>query len=121
MRAAAPAMLSRILALLQQLQNDPKLADKLLDRTFQEQHGIKFDVKKFQELWKAGYDIWRLKALDLGVSGPQYRVLYAYDTKASCFYVLAVVERSFNYDPNHEITCRVRRTYEELGLQIHRL
>ena len=120
LRQADAQAWGRILALLEQLKNDSELIDKLLDHDFEENHGIKFNVSKYQEFWQAGYDIWRLRALDGGSAALPYRIIYAYDVKGPGFCVLAIVNRSFNYDSSHAITKRIRSTYENLGLPVYR-
>ena len=117
-RNTNPKAWGRIVALLEQIKCDPKLVDKLLDHKFEETHGEIFSVSKFLEFWNAGLDIWRIKAVDPKSPAVPFRIVYAYDMKGLRFYVLAVVDRSFNYDANHNITKRIRGAYEELGLPI---
>uniref|UniRef100_E6QX21 Addiction module toxin RelE n=1 Tax=mine drainage metagenome TaxID=410659 RepID=E6QX21_9ZZZZ len=49
----------------------------------------------------------------------RYRIVYAYEPGTLQFHVLAIVHRDFNYETDHEITQRIRKAYNELGLSIH--
>ena len=110
----------RIVALLEQIKADPKLIDALTIDGFGSRPGDLFDVRKFQAVWRIGYDLWRLKTWDLKHRTLPYRILYAYEAGTCRYHVLAVVHRDFDYDRNHAVTRRVLHAYGELGLPVHR-
>lgn len=101
---------------LDEIANDPRLADRLAERKFRNIDVPSFDVDVFQALWKTGLNIFRLKFWDWTGGLVPYRVLYAYHAQANTCYVLAVVPRDFNYDISHPIVTRVRADYELLGI-----
>lgn len=108
----------KIAALLQQAKHDPKLIDSLLDHDFGAEHSAAYHVSKWQEFWKVGYNIWRLKVwLERG--SLRYRIVYAYEPRSLQYYVLAIVHRNFDYKRDHEITNRIHRAYQVLGITIH--
>jgi mRNA-degrading endonuclease RelE of RelBE toxin-antitoxin system len=96
-RAAAP-IAAKVWALLQQIQADPDLLDKLLDDGFGEDGQEPFAIRKWVRQWNQNRDLWRLKIWALERQGIQYRVIYAYHWRELRYYVLGVVPRSFDYD-----------------------
>ncbi len=109
----------KVLALLQQAKSDPKIIDSLLDHGFGDNHQASYHVSKWFAFWNAGYNIWRLKLWMEPNGSLRYRIVYAYEPKTLQFHVLAIVHRDFNYETDHEITQRIRKAYNELGLTIH--
>jgi hypothetical protein len=109
---------SGLIALLEQLRTDQDLLGYLLKHNHGEPEKDLFNVSKWQEYWRNGYDLWRLKLFDLENVGLRYRVIYAYalENRIQTFYILAITHRDFNYDPNHEITKRLIHSYVELGI-----
>lgn len=101
---------------LEEIANDPNLADRLSERKFRNIKNPSYDVDVFQELWQKGLNLYRLKFWYWDGGLLPYRVLYAHHPQANCFYVLAVVPRNFDYDINHPIVQRVRADYEQLGI-----
>lgn len=109
----------KVLALLQQAKHDPKIFDSLLDHGFGDDHASSYHVSKWFAFWNAGYNIWRLKLWMEPKGSLRYRIVYAYEPRTLQFHVLAIVHRDFNYETDHEITQRIRKAYNELGLSIH--
>ncbi|WP_035626948.1 type II toxin-antitoxin system RelE/ParE family toxin [Herminiimonas sp. CN] len=101
---------------LEEIANDPKLADRLSERKFRNTQTPSYDVDVFQKLWQKGLNLYRLKFWDWNGSLLPYRVLYAHHPQANCFYVLAVVPRNFDYDIDHPIVQRVLADYKYLGI-----
>lgn len=102
---------SVIQSLLEELDGDQDLLDRL------SQHGFKneeIDISKWQAQWKKGLNLWRLKAIELERLGIQYRLIYAFVPNKKCYHLLAIAPRDFDYDPQHETTKRILRTYYEL-------
>lgn len=109
----------RLAALLQQAKHDPRIIDSLLDHDFGADHTATYHVSKWFEFWKVGYNIWRLKVWEIPKGSLPYRIVYAYEPKSLQYHVLAIVHRSFNYQPGHEITKRILKAYADLGITIH--
>lgn len=100
-----------IQSLLEELDGDNDLLDRL------SQHGFKneeIDISKWNEQWKKGLNLWRLKVIELERIGIQYRLIYAFVPLKKCYHLLAIAPRDFDYDPKHEITKRILQAYNEL-------
>ena len=113
-------MAGKIAALLQQAKCDPNIIDSLLDHDFGADHSTAYHVSKWFAFWNSGYNIWRLKIWEAPRGSLPYRIVYAYEPRTLQYYVLAIVHRNFDYKRDHEITQRIRKAYEELGIPVHR-
>lgn len=109
----------KILALLQQAKHDPTIIDSLLDQNFGDDHSAAYHVSKWFEFWNAGYNIWRLKIWIEPKGSLRYRIVYAYEPRTLQYHVLAIVHRDFDYKRDHEITNRILKAYNALGITIH--
>lgn len=109
----------KVLALLQQAKHDPKIIASLLDHDFGDDHTATYHVSKWLDFWKRGYNLWRLKIWTEPRGSLPYRIVYAYEPKSFQYHILAVVHRDFDYKRDHDITRRILKTYQELGLTIH--
>lgn len=109
----------KVLALLQQAKRDPKIIESLLDHDFGGDHSAAYHVSKWFEFWNAGYNIWRLKIWMEPKGGLRYRIVYAYEPRTLQYHVLAIVHRDFDYKNDHDITRRIHKAYNDLGLTIH--
>ena len=109
-----PTTAASIEVLLEEIQGDQTLLDALTIDDFGSNQTEDFNVRKWQHFWKRGKDLWRLKIWDLEKSNQRYRVIYAYDVKQHCYQVLAVVPRSFDYDPASPISKRIIEDYKDL-------
>lgn len=110
----------KIAALLQQAKCDPSIIDSLLDHDFGADNSAAYHVSKWFAFWNSGYNIWRLKIWEVPKGSLPYRIVYAYEPRTLQYYVLAIVHRNFDYKRDHEITQRIRKAYEELGIPVHR-
>ena len=114
LRKTEPQAAARIVALLEQLEGDPDLLDRLTQHDYGA-HGLAdFHVSKWQAQWQKGRDLWRLKVWDLEEKGLRHRIVYAFDSRKLHYHVLAIAPREFNYDEIHPIGQRIIRAYEEL-------
>ncbi|MBP5948221.1 MULTISPECIES: hypothetical protein [unclassified Pseudomonas] len=109
----------RLGVFLQELGCDQDLLEKLSwDQYGGKPHlpelGATFSVSKVYSLYRTGKNIWRLRDFELSKEGFEYRIIYAYIPSKDLYFVLAVVERAFNYDPNHPVTQRVLDAYKQL-------
>ncbi|WP_202636731.1 hypothetical protein [Rugosibacter aromaticivorans] len=109
----------KVVALLQQAKADPKVIDSLLEHGFGADHAAAYHVSKWLELFKIGYNIWRLKIWIEPKGSLRYRIVYAYEPKSLQYHVLAIVHRDFDYKTDHEITKRILKAYNDLGITIH--
>lgn len=76
--------------------------------------GATFSVSKVYSLYRTGKNIWRLRDFELSRERFEYRIIYAFIPSKDLYFVLAVVERAFDYDPNHPVTHRVLDAYRKL-------
>ena len=107
----------KIAALLREAGKDPDLADRLITPGEQKaaDADIDFNVAQVSSLRRAGFDVTRIKVLDLERVGLRYRVLCAYFPVSHCVVVMAAVDRdAYNYEPEHPITIRVKSSYQQL-------
>ncbi len=109
----------KVAALLQQAKHDPKVIATLLDHDFGDDHSAAYHVSKWFAFWNAGYNLWRLKIWIEPSGSLRYRIIYAYEPSTLRYHVLAIVHRDFDYQKDHEITRRIRKAYNDLGLTIH--
>ena len=114
LRDSEPQAAGRILALLEQLEGDPDLLDRLTQHDYGAYGSADFHVSKWQEQWRKGRDLWRFKVWDLEEKGLHYRIVYAFEPRKQHYHVLAIVPREFDYDEKHPISQRILRAYEEL-------
>ncbi|MDN4052521.1 type II toxin-antitoxin system RelE/ParE family toxin [Massilia sp. YIM B02763] len=104
---------------LDEIAHDPLLLERLTEKKFKSIGTPEFDVDVFEELWKRGLNLLRLKFWDWQGSVVSHRVLYAYAPRTDIYYVLAVVERNYAYDTKHPTVLRVIRQYDALGLHTY--
>lgn len=110
-----PRAAGRILALLEQLEGDSDLLDRLTEHDYGARGRAEFHVSKWQEQWHKGRDLWRLKVWDLENKGLRYRIVYAFVPLKRRYHVLAVTpRRDFNYEERDPLSQRIFRAYEEL-------
>lgn len=114
-----PAAGYRLAALLEEVSSSQDLMEKLSwDRYGGKPHlpeqGATMNVGKWIEPYRKGMNIWRLRDFELTRLGYEYRIIYAFIPSRDLYFVLAVVERAFNYDPSHPVTQRVMASYRRL-------
>lgn len=115
LRETEPQAAGRILALLEQLEGDPGLLDRLTQHDYGAYGSAVFHVSKWQEQWRKGRDLWRLKVWDLEENGLRHRIVYAFVPSKQHYHVLAITpRRDFNYEERDPITQRILRAYQEL-------
>jgi hypothetical protein len=109
-----PQAAARIAALLEELEGNHDLLDRLTQHDYGAYQSADFHVSKWQEQWRKGRDLWRLKVWELEENGLQYRVVYAFMPKKHHYHILAIAPREFDYDANHPISQRIIRAYQAL-------
>ncbi|MFZ5936615.1 hypothetical protein ACOKS3_17510 [Pseudomonas sp. HS6-2] len=114
-----PAAGYRLVALLEEIAGSQDLMEKLSwdhygGQPHAPEQGASMSVAKWLNLYRKGLNIWRLRDFELSRLGHEYRVIYAFIPAKDLYFVLAVVERAFNYDPSHPVTQRVYSAYKRL-------
>jgi mRNA-degrading endonuclease RelE of RelBE toxin-antitoxin system len=105
---------ARIDVLLEEVSADQDLLDALTIHDYGKYETAPMSVSKWQEYWRKGADIWRLKFWELTNAGLHYRIVYAYEIPKQRYHVLAIVHRNFNYDESHPITKRILANYKAI-------
>jgi hypothetical protein len=103
-------------ALLQEANQDPQILTLFTAHDYGKDHSARFHVSRWYAQQNKGRNLWRLKVWDLECAGLQYRVVYALDPLDQDYYVLGIVDRSFDYDEDHPITKRILAAYDRLGI-----
>ena len=112
--ALEPEAAAKIGVLLEELEGDSDLLDRLTQQDFGAYGLEDFHVAKWQEQQKKGRNLWRVKIWDLEKMGIRYRIVYAFMARQQDYSVLGIVPREFNYDASHELTRRIIAAYENL-------
>lgn len=115
MDAAAAAIL-----LLESLQDDPDLLEDLCVPDNHYLHCPPFEVKRFGEAQRRGYNIYILKFLDEDGSLPSYRIFIGFNAQRSTYYALAVTNRSVAYRPGDDAFRHLLDRYEHCGIPTYR-
>jgi len=110
----APDAAARITVLLQELEGNQDLLDRLTQHDFGAYRAADFHVSKWVEQWRKGKDLWRLKVWDLEEKGVKYRIVYAFVPGKGHYHMLGIVPRGFNYEADHKLTRRILAAYEDL-------
>ena len=105
---------TRIIALLEEIEGNDDLLDRLSQDYFHRDAPRQFDVRRWVEAWNSGSNLFRLKVWDPNDDLLPYRVIYAFLPNQSEYHVLAVVHREWNYDPEHKLSHRIFQAYDEL-------
>ena len=114
LRHNQPKVAGRVLALLEQLEGDPDLLDRLTQHGFGAHETAEIHVSKWQAQWRKGRDLWRLKMWDLEKKGLRYRIIHAFIPSKQHYHVLAIAPREFDYDADHPISQRILHAYQAL-------
>lgn len=109
-----PTAAARITVLIEELEGNPNLLDRLTQHDFGAYGLEDFHVSKWIEQWRQGKDLWRLKIWDLENKNLRYRVVYAFMSRQQDYCVLGILPRAFNYDSNHDLTRRILAAYKDL-------
>lgn len=109
----------RLATLLEEMSGSQDLLEKLSwdhygGKPHAPEKGAILSVAKWLGPYRNGKNIWRLRDFELSRLGHEYRLIYAYIPAKDLYYVLAIVERAFNYDSAHPISQRVFAAYDRL-------
>ena len=115
MDAAAAALL-----LLESLQDDPDLLEDLCVPDNHYLHCPPFEVKRFGEAQKRGYNIYILKFLDDDGSLPSYRIFIGFNAQRSTYYALAVTNRNTAYRPGDDAFRHLLARYKQCDIPVYR-
>lgn len=106
--------------LLQALAEDPDVLENLCIPDNHYYYNPAFEVKRFVEASRAGYNIFILKFLDADDSLQTYRILIGFNAQKRSYYALALTHRSISYTTNHDAYRNLLARYEQCGIPIYR-
>lgn len=115
MDAAAAALL-----LLESLEDDHEQLEYLCVPDNHYLYSPPFEVKKFGEAQRRGYNIFILKFLDEYGSLPSYRIFIGFHAQRSTYYALAITHRSISYRPGDDAFGHLLHRYEQCGIPVYR-
>ncbi len=109
---------AEISVFLEEAKNNQETLDNLTRRNYVEYGEWPFAVDEWQatKTQKYRYNLWRLKLLWLQGAAAKYRIVYAFHPDEFRYYVLGIVDRSFDYDPNHERSQQIFAAYDALNI-----
>lgn len=110
-------------ATIQQLMEDPCLVDDLLRNGYggtpkNPARGAVFNVRTWGDAQRQGLNLWAIRDFELSRKGLEFRIVYAVFPENELIYLLAIVEREWNYDLSHEVSRRILSTYRHLQEQL---
>lgn len=114
-----PQVVYRTRELIEELRSNQDLLDRLSQQNYgawpnKPKKDAFFNVKMWAEAQKNGLNLWRLRDLSLAEKGLEYRLIYAFLPQKKQYFVLAIVEKNFDYDTNHPVSRRIFATYRSL-------
>lgn len=96
---------------------DNQLTLDNLNRNGYVQHGdVPFDISEWGEAKRKKYNLWRLKFLFVNGLAAGYRIIYAFHGIEYRYYLLAIVDRSFDYNIHHERSKQILAAYDALDI-----
>lgn len=103
-------------AFLQEAAGSQDILDRFTLRNYRS-YGNRYDfeVKLWQSLWQK-YGLWRIRLFDVPGVAASHRIIYAFHGIQRRYYILGIVPRDFDYDPQHRFTKRIIIAYRELGI-----
>lgn len=112
--ALDPIAAAIVVAVLEQIQCDPLIIDKLTDHGRTNTTGaFKLGIKRWESM-RGTSNLWRFRIFDTPATS--YRVVYGYHWQTRQIIVFAVVHKSrFDYDnPNDELNQRIANDWKSL-------
>jgi hypothetical protein len=88
--------------LIEELAGNLSVLADLFSPGLRADHDPLFEVKRFEEVWKTGYNILIFKYWDLFGALADYRIFVGYHALKDTYYALAITHRSIAYDNSSE-------------------
>lgn len=112
-------IVDQVATLIQQLMDDPQLVDDLLRNGYggepwKPTRGAVFNVRTWGDAQKAGFNLWAIRDFELWRKGFEFRIVYAVFPRCEKIYILAIIERAWDYDLSHPTSRRIIATYQAL-------
>lgn len=84
--------------LLEELAGNLSVLSDLFRPGMRHNHDPLFEVKRFEQAWRNGFNVLILKYWDTFGSLADYRIFVGYHAQKETFYVLAITHRAIAYD-----------------------
>ena len=109
----------RLAALLEEISGSQDILERLAwdhygGKPHNPEAGATMSIAKWLGPYRRGKNIWRLRDFVLSRLGHEYRIIYAFIPSKDLYYVLAIVERAFDYESAHPTTQRIFASYDRL-------
>lgn len=101
---------------LDEIANDPRLAENLCRSGFFNLSCPHYDVSRVAVYAEERMNVLRLKFWDFEGALVPYRALYAYHPQKDTYYVLAVAERNLAYERDTELAKRIDNDFSKLDI-----
>lgn len=107
---------ARFFALLEQLDRDEDLLDRLSQHGYQKEKPLQFNVSRWEEACQNGRYLHRIKVWDPDDKVLPYRLIYAHipGDDGDEFHVLAIADRAWDYDTRSLLSKRIFKAYEDI-------
>ncbi len=105
-----------VVAFFEEAKTNQSLLDNLTRNKFVSYGDWPYSVEVWASAQSRQLNLWRLKLLGLEGDAKKLRIIYAFHPREYRYYVLGIVPREFNYDPQHPISQRVVAAYRDLDL-----
>ena len=114
MDAAAAALM-----LLESLQDDHEQLEYLCVPDNHFLYCPPFEIKKFGEAQRRGYNIFILKFLDEYGSLPSWRIFIGFHAQRGTYYALAITHRSISYRAGDDAFRHLLDRYKQCGIPVY--
>lgn len=102
--------------LLQEIDENNALVEELCRPRRHYLHKPPFEVKRYEEMWALGKNIFILKIHSEDGELLPYRVLYGFNAQRNSYHVLAAVDREIAYDNSDPLFNTILARYEQCGI-----
>jgi hypothetical protein len=107
-------------ALLIELEEHEDLLETLYRPNFHFNAAPPFEIKRYEEMQKRGYNIFTVKVQLADGSWPPYRALIGFHGQANTYHVLAIAPRDIAYERSDPLFAAVIDRYERAGIPVYR-
>lgn len=114
-----PQIVYQALSLIEQLEADPDLLDNLLRDGYggsprNPAPRAIFNVRAWGQAQSKGLNLWAIRDFELSRKGFEFRIVYAVFPKVEQIFILAIIERAWNYDVASPISRRIFDSYRAI-------
>lgn len=107
-------------AVLDELSNNGPMLDELCIPQNYFKNTPSFEIKKYAEMQKRGFNIYILKVRTKNGNTPKYRALIGHDAQRDIYWFLAILDREIDYDPSDPSFSDSVKRYAECGIRTYK-